>query len=133
VPNGGDPFQYAIVRVVPSLERGEAINAGVIVFCRARGYLAARTHLDREALLALAPNADAEAIELTLARIRAVADGDPAAGALARLPQSERYGWLAAPSSTTVQSSESHGGICEDPPVILEHLFARLVSRPVAN
>ncbi len=124
-----DPFQYAVVRVVPSLERGEFINAGVVVFCRARGYLAARTELDRDALRALDATADIAAIEQQLRRIEAVAAGDPAAGAVAALPQSERFHWLAAPASTTVQSSESHGGVCSDPAATLAHLFARVVRR----
>lgn len=122
------PFQYAVVRVVPQVEREEFINAGVIVFCRACGYLAARTALDVERLRAIDPQADPEAIDAQLAAIAMIAAGDPDAGPLAALPQSERFHWLAAPASTVVQTSQTHSGICDDPARTLEHLFARLVS-----
>ncbi len=123
-----EPFQYAVVRVVPRVEREEFINAGVIVFCRACGYLAARTALDVERLRAIDPQADPEAIDAQLAAITMIAAGDPDAGPLAALPQSERFHWLAAPASTVVQTSQTHSGICVDPAQTLEHLFARLVS-----
>ncbi len=124
-----DPFQYAVIRVVPRIEREEFINAGVVVFCRTRGYLKARTHLDRMRLHALAPDADAETIEAQLRAIERVAAGDPESGPIAALPQSERFHWLAAPSSTMLQSSEIHSGLCDAPDQMLGALFAKLVRR----
>lgn len=123
-------FQYAIWRVVPDIERGEQLNAGVVLYCRRLSLLAAQVGLDRAALSALAPAADADAIERHLRGLVAVADGDPAAGPVAQLDRSDRFGWLTAPSSTVVQSSPVHTGLCDDPAAQLGHLFGRLVSRP---
>lgn len=123
-------FQYAIWRVVPDIERGEQLNAGVVLYCRRLSLLAAQVELDRAALTALAPAADADAIERHLRGLVAVADGDSAAGPVAQLERSDRFGWLTAPSSTIVQSSPVHTGLCDDPAAQLGHLFARLVSRP---
>ncbi len=125
-----EPYQYALLRVVPRIERGEQLNAGVVVFSRRHGFLAARTQLDAERLRALEPGADVAAIEAELARRVAVAAGDPAGGAVASLPQSERFGWLVAPSSTVVQPGAVHTGLCEDPQACLERLFAELVALP---
>ena len=123
-----EPFQYAVFRVVPRVEREEFVNAGVILFCRTRGYLAARVGLDRERLSTLAPGADIAGVEEHLeSRVRTAA-GDPGAGPIAALPQSERFHWLVAPSSTVIQSSPVHSGLCEDPEQTLAHLFTSLVS-----
>lgn len=122
-----EPFQYAVIRVVPRVEREEFLNAGVIVFCRTRHYLAARTRLDRARLYALHPDADHAAITAQLRAIERIAAGAPDAGPVAALPQSERFHWLVAPSSTIVQTSQSHGGVCADPERTLARLFARLV------
>ncbi len=124
-----EPFQYALLRAVPRIERGECINAGVIVFCRTRAFLEARMRLDRARLAALAPFADPVPIERHLALLALVAAGDPAGGAVAALPRSERFHWLVAPSSTVVQASPVHTGLCEDPSVTLAHLVERLVAR----
>ena len=121
------PFQYAIVRVVPRVERGECLNAGVIVLCRPRRYLAAKVGLDRGRLAALAPDVDPATIESHLAAIERIARGDPDAGPIAALGQGERFHWLVAPSSTVIQPSEVHTGLCADPAAELEHLFERLV------
>jgi len=123
-----DPFQYAVLRVVPRIERGELLNAGVVVFCRTRRYLAARTALDPARLAALAPDVDPAPIARHLATLERIAAGDPAAGAVAALPQSERFHWLVAPSSTVVQAGPVHTGLCEDPEALLERLFATLVA-----
>ena len=123
-----EPFQYAVLRVVPDLERGEALNAGVVLFSRRHGFLAARVRLDRERLRALAPDADADAIRERLDQLERVARADPAAGSIAALDASERFGWLAAPASTVVQPSAVHTGLCDDPAAMLERLFERLVS-----
>ncbi len=121
-------FQYAIVRVVPRVERGECLNAGVVLLCRPRRFLAARVGLDPARLRALAPGVEPETIETHLAAIVRIASGDPAAGPIARLGQGERFHWLVAPSSTVIQPSEVHTGLCDDPATELEHLFERLVT-----
>lgn len=121
-------FQYAIVRVVPRVERGESLNAGVIVLSRPRRFLGARVSLDEARLQALAPDADPTTILPHLEAIERIAAGDQAAGPIARLSIAERFHWLTAPSSTVVQPSEVHTGLCEDPAAELDRLFARLVS-----
>jgi hypothetical protein len=123
-----EPYQYAVLRVVPRIERGERLNAGVVVYCRRLQFLEARTQLDRGRLTALDPDADADAIEAELARRVAIAAGDPAGGAVAALSQSERFGWLVAPSSTIVQPGDVHTGLCDDPAACLVRLFGELVA-----
>jgi hypothetical protein len=120
-------FQYAVVRVVPDVERGECLNAGVILLCRPRRFLAARVHLDEAKLRAIAPDTDPATIVPHLAAIERIAAGDPTAGPMAQLGQGERFHWLVAPSSTVIQASEVHTGLCDDPAVELDHLFERLV------
>jgi hypothetical protein len=123
------PFQYAVLRVVPDIERGEFLNAGVVLFARTRGFLAARVALDQERLAALSPSLDAGPVADRLATLERVAAGDPDAGPIARLDPSERFNWLVAPASTVVQPSPVHTGLCDDPEGMLEHLFARLVGQ----
>jgi hypothetical protein len=127
--SGRDGFQYAVLRVVPRVERGEFLNAGVVLFCRRRRFLAARTALDPAALGALAPGCDGEEIRVLLATIEKVAAGDPAGGPIAALDQSERFHWMTAPASTIVQPSPVHTGLTGDPAAELDHLFGRLVTR----
>ena len=123
-----DPFQYAVLRLVPRIEREEFVNVGVIVFCRTRGFLRARVALDPRRIEALAPGFDLDAVREHLeARVR-VAAGDPDAGPIAALPQSERFHWLVAPSSTVIQTSPVHSGLCEQPEELLDRLFAQLVA-----
>jgi hypothetical protein len=124
------PFQYATVRIVPRVERGEFINAGVVLFCRQRGFLAARTQLDEAALAALAGDCDTSEVRSQLATLEAVAAGDPSGGAVAAMAQSERFHWLTAPASTIVQPSPVHTGLTGDPQAELDRLFDALVSRP---
>jgi hypothetical protein len=126
--DGSEPFQYAVLRVVPNLERGEALNAGVVLFSRRHGFLAARTRLDRQRLAVLAQDADADAIQERLDQLERAARADPAAGSIAALDASERFGWLTAPASTVVQPSAVHTGLCDDPAAMLERLFERLVA-----
>lgn len=126
-------FQYAVIRLVPCIERGEFINVGVIVFCRTRGFLTARVALDPRRARAIAPDADLDGVSATLDAIALVAAGDPTAGPIASLPQSERFHWLVAPSSTVIQTSSVHSGLCEDPERIVSHLFDRLVAAPDAS
>jgi hypothetical protein len=119
-----------VVRVVPRVERGEFINAGVVLFCRQRQFLAARTTLDEAALAALAGGCDPAELRSQLETVEAVAAGDASGGAVATMPQSERFHWLTAPASTIVQPSPVHTGLTGDPAVELDRLFGALVSRP---
>jgi hypothetical protein len=121
------PFQYAIVRVVPRVERGECVNAGVVLFCRPLRFLAAQVELDDARIRAIAPDADLDAVRGHLDALVRIAAGDPDAGPIAALPESERFHWLVAPSSTIIQCSPVHTGLSEDPAAELEHLMARLV------
>lgn len=127
VPEARHQFQYAVVRVVPRVERGESMNAGVILLCRPRRFLAARVGLDEARLRALAPDVDAATIRAHLAAVERIAAGDASAGPMARLGIGERFHWLVAPSSTVIQPSEVHTGMCEDPAVELDDLFEELV------
>ena len=123
-----EPFQYAALRVVPRIEREEFVNVGVIVFCRTRRFLRARVALDPRRIQALARDVDLEAVQEHLdARVR-VAAGDPDAGPIAALPQSERFHWLVAPSSTVIQTSSVHSGLCDEPQAALDRLFEQLVA-----
>ncbi len=124
------PFDYAVVRVVPRVERGEFVNAGVIVSCPTKGYLKARVRLDAERLAAIDPRADRETVERHLAAITLVCEGGPAAGPIGLLPQRARFHWLVAPRSTIIQTSPVHTGFCEDGDRVLEHLFRTMVERP---
>lgn len=121
------PFAYAIVRVVPHVERGEYLNAGLILFCRPRRFLAARVHLDDPRLRALAPDCDPEDVRPHLDVLPRIAAGDRSAGPIARLAQVERFHWLVAPTSTIVQRSEIHTGLTDDPATTLMRLFQELV------
>jgi hypothetical protein len=126
-PADRHPFQYAVWRVVPVLERGECLNAGVVLFARTREFLAADVALDDARLAALAPGVDPEPLRRRLDAHARIAAGDPAAGPIARLEASERFHWLVAPSSTVIQPGPVHTGLCEDPRAELDALFARLV------
>lgn len=121
------PFQYAMLRVVPRIERGECVNAGVVLFARTLDYLGVAIALDEARLRALHPDVDPAPIIAQLHGLERIAAGDPAAGPIARLTPSQRFHWLVAPSSTSVQASEVHTGLCDDPAATLEHLVARLV------
>lgn len=124
------PFAYAIVRIVPRAERGEAINAGIVLLCRPKRFLGARVALDEARLRALDPACDPADVRAHLAAIERIAAGDPAGGPIAALSQAERYHWLVAPSSTVIQPSEAHTGLTADPAATLEHLFCTLVEAP---
>ncbi len=126
---GTDPFQYAVWRVVPDIERGERFNAGVVLFARTREFLGARVELDPAVLAALAPRCDPEPLARHLAGLARVAAGDPDAGPIARLDAHQRFHWLTAPASTVVRPSDVHTGVCADPAAMLDRLFTRLVER----
>jgi hypothetical protein len=123
-------FDYAIIRVVPEVERGERLNVGVVLICRQRRYLGLRLALDADRLRAFWPSIDVEAVNQQLDGLRRVAEGDPTAGPIARLSQAERFHWLVAPSSTIIQPSPAHSGLCEQPADALDELMARLVLLP---
>jgi len=123
-----DPaFSYAVLRLVPRVERGESINVGVLVFCRPQQYLGVRTGLDETRARALWPELDLEAVRGHLEAIERIARGDPAAGPMAKLDTTARFHWLTAPSSTIIQPSEVHAGICSDPEGELAKLYDELV------
>lgn len=123
----GSPFSYAVYHLVPRAERGEQINVGVVVYCKTLHYLAARTAVDAARLAALWPGLDAETVKPHLAAIERVAAGDPAAGPIARLDETGRFHWLVAPSSTMIQPSAVHTGLCQEPAEQLDKLFHALV------
>jgi hypothetical protein len=124
-------FDYAVVRVVPRVEREEFLNAGVIVFCRTLDFLAARVSLDRSRLLAFAPwltSEEADDVETYLAAIPRICAGD---GPLGKLSISERFNWLVAPRSHAVQTGPAHAGLCDDDPAReLDRLMERVVQPP---
>jgi hypothetical protein len=130
VPAADTPFAYAILRVVPHVGRGEQFNVGVVLFCRQLDFLDLRTQVDAQRLTALAPDLDPVEVRASLEAIRAVVCGEPAGGALARLPASDRFGWLVAPASTVIQPSKVHTGLTQDPGATLERLFGTLVRAP---
>ena len=126
----GKPFEYAVLRVVPRVERGEFINAGVVLYCQADSFLGARVHLDSDRLMALDPGADLEAVRAHLEAVRSVCAGGAEAGSVGQLPLGERFGWLVAPRSTVVQPSPVHTGLTDDPEAELERLLSRMVLSP---
>lgn len=122
-----EAYQYAMWRVVPLLERGEFINAGVVLFSRRHRFLKAQVHLDEVRLKAICPDVDLENVRSQLTFREKIAAGDPEGGSVAFQSQSERFGWLVAPASTVIQPSQVHTGLCDDPEAALSHLFKRLV------
>ncbi|MCA0240693.1 MAG: DUF3037 domain-containing protein [Proteobacteria bacterium] len=126
-------YDYAVVRVVPDVQRAEFVNAGVIVACMARGFLDARIELDEARLRALNPAADVDALRGALAAIPAICAGGDAAGPIGRLSMRERFDWLVAPRSTSIQVSPVHTGRSSDPAAALERLLQRVVRRPSAK
>jgi hypothetical protein len=122
-----DVFEYALLRVVPRVERGECINAGVLVYCRGRDYVGARTHLDEARLLALDPDADVAGVRAALRAVEGVCAGGAAAGQAAGDDAGRRFRWLIAPRSTIVQPGPVHTGLTTDPDAETERLLELLV------
>ena len=120
-------FDYAVIRVVPRVERGEFINAGIIVHCPTQDFLEAKVWLDEARLRALAPDLDVDDVAAHLAVMPRIAEGDPSAGPIAVLPRSQRFHWLVAPRSTVVQTSAVHSGLCDSTLKMAESLMKRLV------
>jgi hypothetical protein len=121
-------YEYALIRAVPRVERGEYINVGVVLFCRERRFLAARLELDAARLRALSPDLDLEALREQLGHIPIICAGGRAAGPIGDLPAHERFRWLTAPRSAIVQPSAVHVGLCAEPGAALDHLFKQNVA-----
>jgi hypothetical protein len=122
-------FDYAIIRLVPHEERGEFINAGVILYCRAAGFLDARIAFDAQRLKSLDADVDAEVVRRQLEAIPRICAGKPDAGPLSALSQGERFFWLVAARNTIVQASPLHTGLCDNPAGMLDHLLETMVNR----
>ncbi|MCM2577447.1 DUF3037 domain-containing protein [Streptomyces meridianus] len=122
-----DVFEYALLRVVPRVERGEQINAGVVVYCRAKSCVVARTYLDEARLHALDPGADVEGIRSALRAVEDVCEGGRRAGQAAGDAAGRRFRWLIAPRSTVVQPGPVHTGLTTDPAAEAERLLGLLV------
>jgi hypothetical protein len=125
-----DTYDYAVIRVVPRVEREEFLNVGVILSCERTGFLDARIELDEARLLALDPTLDLESLRRHLDAIPAICRGGAEAGPIGLLPQRARFHWLTAKRSSIIQTSPVHMGKCSDMPAILEHLMDRMVRPP---
>ncbi len=121
------PFEYAVLRAVPRIERGECVNVGVLLYCQERDFLGARTHVDADRLRALHPDVDVDALRRAVAVVEAACAGDPVAGPVAEAAPGARFRWLASPRSTVLQVGPVHAGVTADPEAELDHLFRRLV------
>lgn len=121
-------FDYAILRIVPRVEREEFINAGILVFCLEKDYLAARLRLDSERLKALWPEVDIELVRDHLDAVRRICEGDPVAGTIAQLSRRERFHWLVSPRSTIIQTSPVHTGVCAATEGLLVRLEKQFLS-----
>lgn len=126
MPNA-ESFDYAIIRVVPRVDREEFINVGAVVFCRTQKYLAAKVELNEARILAFYPEIDIETIRQHLEIIPRVCEGGPDAGPIGQLSQSERFNWIVAPKSTIVQCSPVHSGVCTEPVNQLDRLMEKMV------
>ncbi len=124
------PFDYAVVRVVPRVDRGEFINAGVVLYCLSQRFLGALVELDEGRLVALAPEVDLALVRTHLEALPRICAGGVDAGPIGQLPQKERWHWLVAPRSTILQTSPVHSGLCEEPSRALEDVMERMVRPP---
>jgi hypothetical protein len=123
-------FDYAVIRVMPRVERGELINAGVILFCLGKDFLRARVEVNEPRLCALWPEIDLDLIRQHLEAIPKICAGAPDAGPIGRLSLRERFHWLVAPRSTMIQVSPVHTGLCDEPERALDELFTQAVRLP---
>ena len=124
---GSHVFEYAIIRAVPRVERGEFVNLGVVVLCQDLPYLCDKIHVNPERLRCLSPTLDIDELEQHLAAFHTICAGGEHGGPIATLDRASRFRWLTAVRSTIVQTSDVHPGLCADPYAILEHLFTTLV------
>lgn len=120
-------YEYAILRVVPRVEREEFVNVGVIVYCSGAGFLDCQSHIDADRLTAFAPQLDLNEIGQYLHAFRLICRGDKQGGTIAALPAASRFRWLTATRSTVLQASKVHPGFCADPGKTLQHLFEQQV------
>jgi Protein of unknown function (DUF3037) len=120
-------FEYAVIRIVPRVEREEFLNVGVVLFCRDRKFLQCKFHLDLERIRALYPHVNIEQLDEYLCAFRAISEGDAGAGPIGQLPMIERFRWLTAARSTMLQTSSVHSGLCIDPNDTLNGLYEKLV------
>lgn len=125
--HASNSYDYALIRLVPNVERGECLNVGVILFCRTLDFLGARIYLNEVRSLAMSPDLDLLAVQQQLDTIVLICEGGPEAGPLGKMSQSERFNWLVSPRSTIIQISPTHEGVCDNPEVTLEHLFKTMV------
>jgi hypothetical protein len=130
VPDTRCTYDYAVIRVVPRVEREEFLNAGVIVSCPEKGFLEARVELDEARLRALDPDVDLATVRAHLETIPRIAAGGADAGPIGALAPRERFHWLVAARSTVIQVSPAHSGRCEDPSALLDHLMRTMVRPP---
>jgi hypothetical protein len=127
VPGGRLAFEYALLRAVPRVDRGECLNVGVVLYCQGADYLKVLLHVEESRLRALDPAVDVDLVRAALAAVAAVCAGDLAAGPAAGGSRRERFGWLTAPRSTVVQAGPVHSGVTHDPEAQLQRLLDRLV------
>ncbi len=123
-------YDYAVIRVVPRVEREEFVNVGVIVSCESARLLEARIEMDEARVRALDPTIDLEALRTHLGSIPLICRGGPGSGPIGELPQRARFHWLTAKRSAIIQTSPVHAGRCHEPGDVLEHLLARMVRAP---
>src|SRR3954454_19307390 len=123
-------FDYAVIRIVPRVERGELVNAGVILFCLEKDFLRARVEVNEPRLRALWPEIDLDLVRQHLEAIPRICAGSPDAGPIGRLSLRERFHWLVAPRSTMIQVSPVHAGLCAEPERALDELFGQAVRVP---
>ena len=120
-------YDYAVIRIVPKVDREEFINAGVILFCQEKEFLESDYYLDESRLKAFSPETDTELIKDHLEAIKAICAGRPEAGAIAKLSKSERFHWLTTPKSTIIQVSPVHSGYCKVPAEEMHDLLRKMV------
>jgi hypothetical protein len=120
-------YDYAIIRVVPFVERGECINVGVVLFCRTRRFLDMLVHFDEQRLRAFAPVLDWDCVQQQIEVLMQICHGGAASGPIGQLSQAERFHWLVSPRSTVIQISPVHSGTCSDPASTLQNLLRKLV------
>jgi hypothetical protein len=129
VPPSRSPFSYAVLRVLPDIEREEFLNSGLVLFSRPHSFLGARAELDTDALEAIRPNCDVDGIRIQLSFIEELAAGRVTTEPFAAMTQSERFHWLTTPRSTLVQPGPLHVGMTDDPAATFEHVYGIMVNR----